>query len=37
MELIHHLNVNKAAEQNCSAAFLFLPNPNSIQQEAHHG
>jgi len=27
MELIHRLNINQAAEENCSAAFLFIQNP----------
>jgi hypothetical protein len=31
MELIRRLNINQAAEQNRSAAFLFMQNPNSIQ------
>ena len=32
-EVTHHIvaNVNKAAEQFCSAAFLFIQNPNSMQ------
>jgi hypothetical protein len=30
MELIRRLNINQAAEQNCSAALLFIRNPSSI-------
>jgi hypothetical protein len=31
MEFIRRLNINQAAEQNRSAAFRFLQNPNSFQ------